>query len=354
MGAMMALNNSLLDLLNIHPENGLDQILTGGDGPDILFGGSGNDFIQGKAGSDLLFGYEGIDTLAYVGSSEGVMVHLGGLDGSGALGTWGGDAEGDRLAVGFENLVGSAFDDKLSGDAGDNVLVGLDGNDGLSGGEGNDTLVGGAGTDWLDGGTGDDTLLGGDGEDYLYGRDGDDTLNGGAGEDRLDGGNGDDHLLGGAGTDWLDGGAGNDTLNGGAGDDQLIGGPGSDILAGGTGADTFIFGQIETGFQTQGGHSAVTSIADFNASEGDRIDLSRVDADTSTSGNQDFHFIGESDFSGVAGELRVFHAPQGDSGGTAIDHWLVEGDMNGDGIADLIAEVSGHVEDGLSVHDFVM
>ncbi len=82
----MALDQSLLDLLNIHPENGLDEVIVGNNGDDTIFGGSGNEYIEGGSGTDLLFGNEGIDTLGYAGSKEGVMVRLGGLDGSGTLG----------------------------------------------------------------------------------------------------------------------------------------------------------------------------------------------------------------------------------------------------------------------------
>ncbi|MNF54019.1 Poly(beta-D-mannuronate) C5 epimerase 4 [compost metagenome] len=81
-------------------------------------------------------------------------------------------------------------------------------------------------------------------------------------------------FTGGAGNDYISGGAGSDSLNGGAGNDILIGGEGDDIIFGGSGADTFVW---------QAGHSGNDVIKDFNAAEGDVIDLSdllsNVDAD---------------------------------------------------------------------------
>ncbi|MDX5631057.1 MULTISPECIES: tandem-95 repeat protein, partial [unclassified Brenneria] len=85
------------------------------------------------------------------------------------------------------------------------------------------------------------------------------------GNDILNGGTGNDILYGQGGNDTLYGGSGNDKLYGGDGDDILIGGPGNDILTGGSGADLF---------KWQAGDVGHDVIKDFNAGEGDRIDLS--------------------------------------------------------------------------------
>ncbi|MER3382620.1 Ig-like domain-containing protein, partial [Pectobacterium aroidearum] len=92
--------------------------------------------------------------------------------------------------------------------------------------------------------------------DLSSAKDGNDILNGGAGNDILFGQGGNDTLIGGEG---------NDLLYGGAGDDILIGGPGGDMLIGGAGADIF---------KWQAGDIGNDVIKDFNAKEGDRIDLS--------------------------------------------------------------------------------
>jgi Ca2+-binding RTX toxin-like protein len=90
------------------------------------------------------------------------------------------------------------------------------------------------------------------------------------GTDLISGRGGNDTLLGGAGNDLLDGGAGNDILEGGPGSDLLFGGPGNDIVSGGEGADRFFFLSLpDRGDQ----------ILDFNADEGDVLDLSSLFSD---------------------------------------------------------------------------
>ena len=130
----------------------------------------------------------------------------------------------------------------------------------------------------------------------------------------------DDYIDGGAGADTINSGAGNDWLYGGSGNDKLNGEDGRDWMSGGTGADQFIFSSVL--------HSSVATpdfIWDFTRSEGDKINLSAIDASTLRSGNQAFSFIGTAAFSGVAGQLRYEYV----DGNT-----VVKGDINGDGVAD--------------------
>ena len=154
------------------------------------------------------------------------------------------------------------------GAAGDDALHGFGGDDFLYGGAGNDSLLGEAGNDTLIAGAGNDTYNGGDGNDLIYGGAGTDTLNGQSGNDHLYGGVGDDTLNGGTGNDFLNGEVGNDILNGGADDDILRGGLGNDTLTGDAGKDLFLWQRGD--LNTSGGRDIVR---DFNASEGDRIDL---------------------------------------------------------------------------------
>ncbi len=186
-------------------EDGADR-LTGGLGDDSLYGGAGNDTLLGDPGADTLDGGQGMDWADYSASTAGVSVDL-------AAGTaLGGDAQGDVL-YGIDALLGSAYDDTLSGydgfstnpadpytnvffgNAGNDLLDGRGGDDSLYGGADNDTILGGAGADLLDGGTGADQLSGGDGADTLLGGAGNDTLLGGAGADSLDGGTGDERFV---------------------------------------------------------------------------------------------------------------------------------------------------------------
>lgn len=96
-----------------------------------------------------------------------------------------------------------------------------------------------------------------------------DLLQGKGGGDRLLGKLGNDVLQGGAGPDVLLGGLGMDVLLGGGGDDLLDGGGGINLLIGGRGADTFRLSGTAANIKD----SQPSIIADFNASEGDKIQL---------------------------------------------------------------------------------
>ncbi|HGY9627566.1 TPA: beta strand repeat-containing protein, partial [Pseudomonas putida] len=129
------------------------DVLVGGGGDDLLYGGDGDDLLIGGPGNDLLDGGAGIDTASYASATGGVTVNLNlaTAQNTGGAGT-------DTLN-GIENLIGSDYNDTLTGNGGDNLLIGGLGNDTLSGGAGNDVLLGGLGDDTLNGGTGNDTFV---------------------------------------------------------------------------------------------------------------------------------------------------------------------------------------------------
>jgi VCBS repeat-containing protein len=64
-------------------------------------------------------------------------------------------------------LLGTNFDDVLTGSDGRDFIIGKKGNDHIDGGPGNDLLFGGKGNDQLDGGAGSDKVFGGKGDDLL-------------------------------------------------------------------------------------------------------------------------------------------------------------------------------------------
>ena len=131
--------------------NAGNDILLGGAGNDSLNGGEGNDILVGGAGNDTLNGGSGNDTASYLDSTAGVTVTVNGNNQiTGGAGT-------DSLSN-MENLIGSMFNDSLTGDGNANVLSGLAGNDILIGGGGDDMLIGGAGSDTMTGGSGKDTF----------------------------------------------------------------------------------------------------------------------------------------------------------------------------------------------------
>jgi Ca2+-binding RTX toxin-like protein len=201
---------------------GGNDILDGGNDGDILYGEAGNDTIIGGAGQDYLDGGTGTDTVVYAGSSAGVTIDLAngtanGGDGDGPVQIVGrGTVIRHDILTGFENAVGSSFDDHLIGDAKANELSGGAGDDTLTGGGGADRLNGGAGSDTADyadatsgvrltlagGKSGGDTyisienLAGSGFNDRLAGNSAANVLTGQGGNDRIDGGGGDDILLG--------------------------------------------------------------------------------------------------------------------------------------------------------------
>jgi len=297
--------------------------------------------------------------------------------------------EGDDRIVGPD----TAMDDPgihhfLDGGSGDDVVIGGAWNDDILGEGGDDRLFGGGGDDFLYGYAGRDTLHGGAGDDYLNGEADDDRLFGDDGDDRIEASSGSDRVDGGAGSDTVEyygaeggvavdlqtgtagesaggfvdrlvsienaagsvhadvlsgsnaanrllGDAGDDLLSGRGGDDILAGGAGADRLEGGSGADLFVFAEADAGRDV---------IADFDAAEGDRIDLSGIDADPVTWWADDaFTWVGAAAFSGAAGELRVAAADGG---------WEVSGDIDGDRVADFAILVASPAP--LTAGDFVL
>jgi Ca2+-binding RTX toxin-like protein len=236
-----------------------DDRLSGGGGDDIIRGSGGNDIVDGGAGSDT-YSVQGYDSDYAIARSETggfVLTQIAtyldpqGIDllkdiefisFNGTLFDLANSTIGFIRSgtAGADTVMGSIYDDKLSG---------LAGNDVLQGGAGNDLLIGGKGNDLLDGGAGVDTAsyagatlavqvdlaiagpqnTGSEGKDQLVSI------------ENLIGSSFNDALFGNGEANRLVGGDGNDTLNGRGGDDTLVGGFGNDMLVGGAGADTFVF-----------------------------------------------------------------------------------------------------------------
>jgi Ca2+-binding RTX toxin-like protein len=269
-----------------------NDALTGGRANDHLNGGAGNDSLNGAAGADRLIGGDGSD-LYYVDNAGDVVSETnataitGGTDSVysflGAY-TLGDNVENLRLlATGAANGTGNSLNNVIDAGAGNNVLNGGAGIDTASYAYATAAVTASLSltTAQATGGSGSDTLLNFE------------NLTGSAYHDKL---------TGNALANTLNGGAGNDTLTGGAGNDLLIGGTGLDKLYGGAGADKFDFNALsEMGL----GAALRDVIGDFKSSEGDKIDLSTLDANLLTAANDAFSFIGSSAFSSNAtGQLR--------------------------------------------------
>ena len=145
--------DTLWNFENITGSNYADTII-GNSGINILNGLAGNDTIIGNAGNDTIYGGEGIDTVDFSGATSAEEVDLSNNRATG------GDGRDSIYTV--ENVIGSLYNDTITGDALDNVLDGNEGNDIISGGAGNDTLRGGLDNDTLTGGAGNDYLDGGE------------------------------------------------------------------------------------------------------------------------------------------------------------------------------------------------
>lgn len=145
---------------------GFENVI-GTNSADEIYGNRAENRILAIAGNDLLVGLEGLDQLeggadddrvSYGDMDVGVVVNL-------ELGrARRGDVVLDRLSS-IEIVWGTPGNDKLIGDAFENVLRGFRGHDRLEGKEKHDELFGAPGDDVLVGGAGADLLHGGRGTD---------------------------------------------------------------------------------------------------------------------------------------------------------------------------------------------
>ena len=156
------------------------------------------------------------------------------------IGVISGEAETLNLAANdIEDVTGTAFGDRLFGNAEDNILAG---------GAGDDDFHTFAGNDIYDGGEGIDTALLLQATTSVFAdlEEGvavvGDDVNALVSIENFRAGIFDDVVSGDEGANLIFGNDGNDILNGRGGDDVLIGGAGdADVLTGGAGADTFQF-----------------------------------------------------------------------------------------------------------------
>ena len=312
-----------------------DNRITGGAGRDVLYGTSGVDTLTGGAGNDVYHVTPG-DLV--------VEAANGGIDAVHSSFRRALEANVENLTLtgsGHINGSGNVLANLLVGNAGNNVLNGGVGADTMRGGSGNDTYIVdnigdrvfeglNAGVDRVQssvsftlGANVENLTLAGMAHLTGTGNAQANQIVGNAGNNLIFAGFGNDNVQGGAGNDTLHGGLGNDILIGGAGADRIIGGHGADRMTGSAGADMFVFQTLADSTTALAGRDVIT---DFNFAQGDRIDLSALDARTNVAGNQAFSFIGTGGFTGNAGEL----AYRSVAGGT-----LIVADVNGDRIADL-------------------
>ncbi|MBR1187294.1 peroxidase family protein [Bradyrhizobium sp. AUGA SZCCT0160] len=287
-----------------------------------------------------------------------------------------------------DTLVGTAGDDNIVAFAGDDIAIGDAGADAILAGEGADFVSGGSGRDVISAGAGDDHVLAGADADIVYGDAGADRIFGDQGNDLINAGAGDDTVFGGAGNDLIvaEIGDGNDAyfgdegtggwdadtldmsaasaavtvnlgsgplLNGsasssqtgidtlwgienvttGSGADVIVAGTGANWMNGGLGDDTFRFNSVEA--------AKGDTIVGFEP--GDRIDLSGIDANYASDGNQSFTLVSDAAFT-AAGQLAVTYETRNGEAFT-----VVQGNVDGNNAADFKIEIAGHQNLGSNV-----
>jgi Ca2+-binding RTX toxin-like protein len=311
------------------------QNITGSRFSDTLTGTSGNNVIDGGAG---------YDTVSYANAGASVVVSLAIIapQVTGGAGT-------DTL-LNLEGLIGSNFNDRLTGNGSDNTIEGLWGDDSILASVGYDALLGGSGTDtanyqsfrspisfnvagsfvekWAFGldklvdievvvasstasdtidhttvagpftGTTTDltantvTVIGLSPISYVIQQF--ENVEGSGFTDKIVGSQGSNILNGYKGDDYIDGRAGNDVLTGGSGNDTLDGGLGNDFLEGGLGTDSIIatagsdiINYTSTAESVVG--AARDVITGFTTGVGgDFLGLTEIDANTTVVEDQDF------------------------------------------------------------------
>jgi len=302
--------------------NAADNVLTGGGGNDTINGGAGNDVAvfagvfanytvtQNGAGSYTVtdkVGTGGTDTLSSVetlrfsdrdfgGSTTAPIVAAAIQDQSAdpdtpfaftvPVGSFT-DPNGDTLTYTAKLEAGGALPSWLSFNASTRSFSGTPG----SGDVGTLSIVVTA-SDGSE--TASDTfhlVIGDAGGNDIVGTIGNDTA-----------------LSGTAASENIFGLAGKDTISAGDGDDYLVGGTGMDELWGEAGADTFAYNSVS---ESPWKNGKFDWIMDFSRAEGDKIDLSAIDANANRNNHQDFKFVGKSGNFSDRGEL---------------DYWIDGGD----------------------------
>jgi Ca2+-binding RTX toxin-like protein len=386
-----AINGTGNGVANTILGNAAANTIDGGLGADIMKGGNGDDiYIVDNAGDKVTeLVNEGTDKVqSAITYTLGLNVENLDLTGSAAI-----------------NGTGNTLNNTITGNTAANVINGGLGADAMSGGDGNDTYVvdnlgdtvtesANQGTDLVQSsvtftlganvdnltltgaaasnGTGNDLaniILGNAGANILDGGLNADTMKGGLGNDTYVVDNIGDVVteLAAQGTDTVQSsitytlglnvenltltgnaaidGTGNNLGNTIIGNDAaniITGGAGHDVMTGGLGADTFVFKSVTESVKG----AARDVITDFAVSS-DHIDLSAIDANTKIAGDQAFTFLTTAGaaFTGAGAELHYVI-----SGANTI----IEGDINGDKVADFQIQLNGTALSAFSAADFVL
>ncbi|MDP3759234.1 MAG: calcium-binding protein [Ramlibacter sp.] len=219
--------------------------LLGGSGADALYGGGGEDFIDGGAGRDIIDAGAGSDRVVY--DATDIRVEGDGgrdtIDASSAAATNVRSGKGVTIDLSsnrdiysnFEDVIGSNFNDVLTGDNSDNRFDGGAGNDTIDAGGGNDFVVYDPSDTSVDGGFDWDAISG---EDSPVGMNLDltattyrnfETVDGSRFDDVIKGDSNRQTIYGNDGGDVIDGGVGYDYIHPGSGNDTWVYDPADEV-----------------------------------------------------------------------------------------------------------------------------
>jgi len=158
------------------------------------------------------------------------------------------------------------------------------------------------------------------------------TINASVGSEPIIGGYSNELLIGSSADNFIQGNDGDDKLEGSDGNDSLFGGLGADILIGGAGVDTYIYTDATESRPSK------SDLIDFKSE--DLIDLTKMSYALIENENQ-FTFIGESDYNGIPGEIR-------------LTRHAFSTDLNGDRVADLRVVFENPLEFDLTAKHFII
>ena len=280
---------------------------------NVITGNEGNNQLIGGAGLDTMIGGKGNDIYSIDQAGELALVQELASEGTDSLFIeYTATAQTGTVDLNLNNLKN--VENVVVTGAGDFTLAGNDLGNSLTGSSGNDFINGGKGADTMTGGGGNDT--------YIVDNIGDVVSETGTSLSEIDsvysyvdytlGANLEILNLVGSASKGTGNGL-NNSIYGNDADNILDGGAGTDTLTGGAGADTFVFSS-----RTDMGLGASRDvITDFSSLQGDKIDLTKFDANLLQGGMDGFTFIGANDFTG-AGQLRfVDHVLSGNVSGNA-------------------------------------
>ena len=346
---------------------GVSTSFTLTDGADIVTGGVGDDRLNVQSlltSSGFAWdGGDGMDTLTIGVQVSGILTLTGGtisnietLDLGSSQGAVDLDASnfgstgfqtvrgGNDFAANTVIVRGSVFD--LSAvaladwGASDNFDIrGTDSADVITGTQGRDTFLGTDGGDQINGSGGIDTInFGGSSAGVVVSFAAGTAAGGYAAGDIL---SGLENLVGSGLDDVLTGAAGVNNLTGGAGDDVLDGRQGADVLTGGAGDDTYFYSST---LMSRAGSNNRDVIFNYSqiAGDDDVIDLSAIDANTGTGGNNTFSFVGT--ITG-AGQIQAVQ-----SGGDTIIQINTGGTLN----ADMEIVLQNFTATNITAADFIL